>query len=96
MKTRLELGNWNVVCDVCGFRFKNTELRDRWDGKKVCSKDFETRHTMDLYKARTENPGVPWTRKEPTDTFVTVTYAASNVGTQDNTIPSGTFNSTTL
>ncbi len=96
MNNRLEMGKWNVLCDVCGFKFKNTDLKDRWDGKKVCEKDFETRHTMDLYKARTESVGVPWTRKESTDTFVNVSYVASNVGTQDNTVPAGTFNSNTI
>lgn len=96
MKNRLELGTWNAVCDVCGFKFKANELKKRWDGLMTCDKDFETRHPSDLFKAREEKTGVPWTRREPTDTFVTVNTVGAGVGTQDSTIPSGTFSSSTL
>lgn len=96
MQNKLELGTWNVICDVCGFKYKANQLQKRWDGLMVCEKDYEQRHPMDLYKAPTENQGVPWTSPEGTDTYVDVNYVASNVGQQANTIPSGTFNTNTL
>ena len=87
-------GDWKANCDVCGFTFKASELKDRWDGLKVCEKDWEMRHPMDLIKAPDPQKAVPWTRPEPTDQFVTVDYVASTVGVQDLDIPSGTNNGT--
>jgi hypothetical protein len=96
MNNRLELGTWNAICDVCGFKKKANELKKRWDGLMVCPEDFETRHMSDLYKAPVENQGIPWSRPQGTDNFVTVNTVAANVGKQDNNIPAGTFNSNTL
>lgn len=83
-------GAWNVICQVCGFKYKNEEVQRRWDGLLVCKDDFETRHPSDFLKPHKEKIGVPYTAPEPTDTFITVTYVASTVGVQDSTIPAGT------
>ena len=91
-KTIWTTGTWNIICDVCGFRFKANEIKHRWDGLVVCKEDYEERHPMDLFKAREEKTGVPFTRPEPTDQFVTVNYVADTVGVQDDTIPAGTNN----
>ena len=81
--------SWKAVCDVCGFEFYNYEIKDRWDGLKVCSKDWETRHPMDFLRTRKEESQVlPWTRPEPDDIYTDVTYA----DTGNNDIPDGTFN----
>jgi len=71
-KDHLELGNWNAMCDVCGFKFKTSELRRRWDGYMVCEADYEQRHPQDLIRLRPERQAVPWARPPATDTFVTV------------------------
>lgn len=65
-------GSWNVLCDICGFKFKSPELKTRWDGMKVCGSCFETRHPMDFLKSPKETLNVPWTRPQQTDTFVTL------------------------
>jgi hypothetical protein len=62
-------GRWKAICDVCGFEFKSDQLRDRWDGLKVCHKDWESRHPQDFIRARKETIVPPWTRPEPADTF---------------------------
>jgi len=86
---------WNAVCDVCGYEFKNHQLKQRWDGKMVCKEDWEPRHPQDFAKIpRTEQP-LPWTRPEPADIDVSPTYDTTS-GTQENTRPSGTFNTSTL
>jgi len=85
-------GQWAAICDVCGFKFKNVDLKRRWDGVMVCSEDWETRHPMDFIKAPNPQRKLPWARPEPTDTFVNVPYINSDVGTQENTVPPGTFN----
>jgi hypothetical protein len=82
---------WNVICDVCGFKYKASQLKKRWDGLMVCDKDWETRHPQELIRTPTEKP-VLWTRPEGVDVFVDVTYVGPSVGTQDLVIPSGTFN----
>lgn len=89
MSDYLKLGTWNVVCQVCGFKYKSDELKKRWDGLYVCDKDFEHRHPMDFYKARGETKSIPWSSPEPSETHITVNYVSSSVGTQDSTIPEG-------
>ncbi len=59
------LGDSKAVCDVCGFHFKQSELRKRWDGAMTCSKDNEPRHPQDLIKARGERNNVKDARVEP-------------------------------
>ena len=70
-KDYLKSGDFNALCDSCGFKFKASELRRRWDGFMVCSDDFEERHPQDLIRLRPERTALPWARPYPTDTFVT-------------------------
>jgi hypothetical protein len=70
MDTYLKLGDWNAVCQVCGFRFKGSELRKRWDGVRVCADDFETRHPSDFLRVPREDTSVPWTSPEADESFV--------------------------
>lgn len=88
---KLVLGDWNAICDVCGFKYKASQLKKRWDGFMVCPEDWEVRHPQDFVRSKPDDQSVPWTRPEPTDTFISVTYADSSVGVQENTKPSGTF-----
>lgn len=72
------LGDWNAICDVCGFKMKASELKDRWDGLKVCEEDWEPRHPSDLYRAPTTPESiVPWTRPEQADINVDVTFSVT-------------------
>jgi hypothetical protein len=48
------LGDSNGICDCCGFKFKQSQLRKRWDGAMVCKADYEPRHPQDFVKARPE------------------------------------------
>jgi len=61
-KDYLSLGTHNAICDMCGFKFKGTELSKRWDGMMVCSKDFEERHPQDLIKGKNDNQSTPYVR----------------------------------
>lgn len=60
--TWFKSGKWNAVCDVCGFNFKNTDLKLRWDGLMVCKDDWETRHPQELIRPIPDRTQVPWTR----------------------------------
>jgi hypothetical protein len=66
-------GAWNVICDVCGFRLKSTDVRKRWDGLMVCHVDYETDHPQKYLRVREDKQAVPFTRK-PVDAFVDICY----------------------
>lgn len=73
------LGDSNAICDTCGFKFKQSQLRKRWDGAMVCSKDWEPQHPQDNIKIRGERNNVKDPRPEPT-----VRYVAVGENTADN------------
>lgn len=74
MRNYYVAGDWNAICDVCGFEFKASMLKKRWDGVMVCDKDYETRHPQDFLRVAKEEIAPPWTRPEPEDVFITVPY----------------------
>jgi hypothetical protein len=82
MRNQYISGDWNAICDRCGFKFKASELKEEWTGFRVCSSCFEMRHPQTLLKVPEDDPSVPWARPEPTDTFITVPYINPNVGHQ--------------
>jgi hypothetical protein len=63
-------GTWKTVCDVCGFWFPSEDLKDRWDGLKVCAKDWEIKHPQLTIRVPPEHVAPPWTRPDPPDSFV--------------------------
>ena len=69
MKTTHIPGKWIAICDVCGLRFYNTELKKDWRDLMVCKDDFELRHPQDFLKVQPDHQNVPWVRPEGTDTF---------------------------
>jgi hypothetical protein len=64
-------GDNNVICDVCGFKLKASQLRKRWDGLMVCEKDWESRHPQDYVRGRRDNQTPSIVRSEPDDKFLT-------------------------
>lgn len=64
------LGDTNAICDTCGFKFKGSQLRKRWDGPMVCSSCWEPRHPQDMIKAVTERNNVKDARPEPAYRFL--------------------------
>ena len=54
----------------CGFKFKASDLRQRWDGLYVCQQDFEHRHPQELIRPIPDQVKLPWTRPEPDDVFI--------------------------
>lgn len=69
-KPFLKWGDWNAICDICGFRFKASELTKDWQGLMVCKQDYEQRHPQDFLRVRPDNPAVPWSRPEGADQFI--------------------------
>ena len=73
-------GDWSAICDVCGFKFKASEMRKTWKGLYVCHDDYEPRQPQDFLRARTDKQSVPWARPEPEDAFVDVCYIWGSSG----------------
>jgi len=92
-------GQYNALCDVCGFKFKSVELRQRWDGLMVCEKDWETRHPQELIRPIQDQNKLPWTRPESNDSFISVTSItdpAPQVELPPIIIPDGTTGGVTI
>lgn len=70
-------GDWNAICDRCGFKKKATELRDEWTGLKVCADCWEPQHPQDFVRATNDMVRIPWARPDRGNTFITTTLAAS-------------------
>jgi len=68
-KNYARLGDFNVICDVCGFKFKRSQVRMRWDRLMVCSKDWEIRNPQDYLESRPERQRIEDARPRPTDVF---------------------------
>lgn len=73
--TYFKKGSYNAICDVCGHKFKFTELTKRWDGLVVCKDDFENDHPQKYIRVRESGLAVPEIRNRPADIFVNVCTA---------------------
>jgi hypothetical protein len=63
----LKLGDWNCLCDICGFKFKGSELRPRWDGFMCCKDDWEPRPKQEFIRGIKEKQSTPFSRPDPTE-----------------------------
>ena len=77
-------GDHNAICDMCGFKFKASQLKKTWNGFMVCSADFETRHIADFIKGPRASIPLPWTRPEKDDSFVDRVVDIPNDGSITN------------
>jgi UDP-N-acetylenolpyruvoylglucosamine reductase len=66
------LGDSNAICDECGWKYKRSQLKKRWDGLLVCAKDYEERHEQDSIKIRPERNNVKDARTEPSPHYVAI------------------------
>lgn len=69
-----KLHDFNVICDVCGFKFKGSELIKRWDGLMVCREDWEPRPQQEYIRGIKETFSTPYSRPEPQDRFAVQGY----------------------
>lgn len=68
--TRYVNGDWKAVCDICGQVYLGSQLKQRWDGYKVCPKDWEPRNPQDFVRAIPDTIAPPYTRPEAEDTYI--------------------------
>lgn len=73
-----EHGQWNVLCDRCGFKYKARQLRKEWTGLMVCdgggtNQCFEHRHPQDFVRGVKDQQSPAWARPEPEGVFIEIT-----------------------
>ena len=66
----LKLGEYNMICDRCGFKYKSSEIRKEWDGLMVCGKCWEPRQPQDFVRGVKDDQHVPVSRPDSDPTFV--------------------------
>jgi len=69
---RYDKGDWIADCDVCGRKFKASQLQKRWDGLMCCRHDWEIRQPQDFVRGVADTQIAPWTRPEPADQFIPI------------------------
>lgn len=62
-------GGWNMICQVCGFKYKNTEMKLRWDNVWCCPEDWEIRQPQDFVRGIKDQMAIPYAVPEPPDVF---------------------------
>ena len=72
---RYDKGDWIALCDVCGRKYKASNLKKRWDGLMCCDHDWEIRQPQDFVRGIADTQIAPWLRSEPSNSFVAVTQA---------------------
>jgi len=70
------LDHW-FTCDVCGFDYRASTGKHRWDKMWVCQKDWETRQPQDFVRGRKDKitAGQPL-RPVPEENYVAATCSA--------------------
>ncbi len=59
-----------MICDECGFKYRRSQMKERWDHAWVCFNDWEIRHPQESVRGKSEKIAVPVARPEGTDTFI--------------------------
>ena len=73
---RYDKGDWIALCDVCGRKYKASNLKKRWDGLMCCDDDWEIRQPQDFVRGIADTQIAPWLRSEPSDSFIAVALSA--------------------
>lgn len=62
-------GGWNMVCQVCGFKYKNVEMKLRWDNVWCCPEDYELRQPQDFVRGVADQMAIPYSNPSPPPQF---------------------------
>jgi hypothetical protein len=58
-----------MICQVCGFKYKNFDMKLRWDNVWCCPQDWEVRQPQDFVRGVKDQMAVPYTARSPGVTF---------------------------
>ena len=74
---RYDKGDWLTICDVCGRKYKATNLKKRWDGLMCCDDDWEIRQPQDFVRGIADTQIAPWLRSEPSNSFIPFNFTST-------------------
>ena len=63
------LGDFNRICDRCGFKYKASDTRKEWTGLIVCDRCWEERHPQEFVRGIPDKQAAPEPRPEAADNF---------------------------
>ena len=63
-------GDWNYVCQRCGFVIYGSEARREWTGLNVCDKCYDPRHPQDYVRGMRDDQTVPFANPPGTPHFL--------------------------
>ena len=70
-------GDYNVICDASGFKFKASECRMNADGRFIANRFWDpgaAGHPQRFVRGRQDKQSVPIARPEPDDVFIEDAY----------------------
>lgn len=70
----LREGDFNRICDRCGFKWKASDTVKDWQGRIVCPQCYEGRHPQDFVRGTRDRQRVPWSRPQKTPNFIGSTF----------------------
>ena len=74
-----------AICDRCGFRAKYTEIREEWNGSRVCPECYESKHPqLEPPKVRADAEALRNARPDVTETPVSAADLAAYQDFVDN------------
>lgn len=63
MRDTYESGKWLALCQRCGMKHFNTQLKLEWTKLRVCKSCFEYRQPQDFVQGVKDGKAVPWVRR---------------------------------
>lgn len=75
-------GDFNRICDLCGFKVKASQTRKQWNNLIVCTHHWEPQNQQDFLKAKVDKQWVVDSRPDVTPQF---TFPSSWLLTEDGT-----------
>lgn len=58
-------GDFNRICDRCGFKVKASDTRKEWNGSIVCASHYDERHPQDFLRGKMDRFAVQDARPMP-------------------------------
>lgn len=65
-------GNYWMICDICGLKYRSSEMQERWDHSWSCNKCFEVQHPQEHVRGKQDKISVPAAVPEGEDTYITI------------------------
>jgi len=70
-------GDYNMICDRCGGKFRFSQMRKTWDGLWVDKDCWQPRHPQDFVKGISERQTVPVARPDVEQTYGSTTLSSA-------------------